>query len=121
MRADKWVLDFSGCWWRGRLRARDAVRVEALLVARRTAMFAQLARSRSRVPKTGHAALAHLDPGQTLRRGFSIVRDANGPLVKDAELVDIGQILEIEFARARRVCRAGNSRRQRGTHARLPR
>jgi exodeoxyribonuclease VII large subunit len=45
------------------------------------------------------AALAHLDPGQTLARGFSIVRDASGALVRDSERIDIGQTLEIEFAR----------------------
>ena len=75
-----------------------AVRVEALLMARRTALLARLARDRARI-ETGHAALAHLDPGQILKRGFSIVRDANGLLINDAQLVDVGQALEIEFAR----------------------
>ena len=75
-----------------------SVRVAALSAARRSAMFAQLKREQARV-ETGMAALAHLDPGQTLARGFSIVRDARGALVRDSEGVDIGQTLEIEFAR----------------------
>ncbi len=74
-----------------------SVRVAALSAARRVAMHAQLKRHQARV-ESGLAALAHLDPGQTMARGFSIVRDASGALVRDSEQVEIGQTLEIEFA-----------------------
>ena len=57
------------------------------------------------------AGSAHLDPGQTLARGFSIVRDASGALVRDAELVDVGQTLEIEFARGSASTRVERLRR----------
>ena len=75
-----------------------SVRVAALTTARRSAMAARLAHARARV-ETGLAALAHLGPAQILARGFSIVRDASGALVSDAAGVDIGQTLEVEFAR----------------------
>ena len=87
-----------------------SVRVAALTAARRAAMFAQLKRQQARV-ESGLAALAHLDPGQTLARGFSIVRDASGALVRDSERVDIGQTLEIEFARGSASTRVERLRR----------
>ena len=87
-----------------------SVRVAALLAARRSAMFAQLGREHARV-ETGLAALAHLDPAQTLARGFSIVRDASGALVRDSERLDIGQPLEIEFARGGASTRVERLRR----------
>ena len=74
-----------------------SVRVAALSAARRAAMHAQLKRHHARI-ESGLAALAHLDPGQTLARGFSIVRDASGALVRDSEQVKVGEALEIEFA-----------------------
>ena len=73
-------------------------------------MFAQLRRDQARV-ESGLAALAHLDPAQTLARGFSIVRDASGALVRDSEQVDIGQTLEIEFARGGASTRVERLRR----------
>jgi exodeoxyribonuclease VII large subunit len=87
-----------------------SVRVAALMAARRSAMFAQLKRERARI-ETGLAALAHLDPGQTLARGFSIVRDASGALVRDSERIDLGQTLEIEFARGSASTRVERLRR----------
>ncbi len=75
-----------------------SVRIDALSAARRAAIFAQLKHHQARV-ESGLAALAHLDPGQTLARGFSLVRDASGALVRDSDQVAIGQTLEIEFAR----------------------
>lgn len=75
-----------------------AVRVDALIAAGRSAIGARLAREQMRVA-TGLAALSHLDPGQILARGYSVVRDAGGALVRDSEGVGIGQTLEIEFAR----------------------
>ena len=75
-----------------------SVRVATLTAASRLAMAGRLAHQRARI-QTGLAALAHLNPAQTLARGFSIVRDASGALVRDATSVDIGQTLEVEFAR----------------------
>ncbi|HYM48266.1 MAG TPA: exodeoxyribonuclease VII large subunit [Burkholderiaceae bacterium] len=74
------------------------VRLDALMAARCTAMGARLEREQMRI-EAGRAALAHLDPGHILARGFSVVRDASGALVRDSERVGIGQALEIEFAR----------------------
>ena len=74
-----------------------SVRVAALSAARRAAIHAQLKRHHARI-ESGLAALSHLDPAQTLARGFSIVRDANGALVRDSEQVKVGESLEIEFA-----------------------
>ena len=84
-----------------------SVRVAALTAARRSAMAARLARDRARV-ETGLAALAHLSPGRTLERGFSIVRDARGALVRDSTTIDIGQTLDIEFARGSASTRVEN-------------
>ncbi len=75
-----------------------SLRVATLTTARHTAMAARLAHSRTRV-ENGLAALAHLGPAQVLARGFSIVRDASGALVSDSTGVEIGQTLEVEFAR----------------------
>ena len=61
-------------------------------------MRARLERDQARV-ETGIAALAHLDPGRVMARGFSVVRDASGALVTDSERVSVGQTLEIEFSR----------------------
>ncbi|MEO8187497.1 MAG: exodeoxyribonuclease VII large subunit [Burkholderiaceae bacterium] len=88
----------------------SSVRVAALSAARRAAMFGQLRRDQVRV-ENGLAALAHLDPGQTLARGFSIVRAASGALLRDSEQVGIGQTLEIEFARGGASTRVERLRR----------
>jgi exodeoxyribonuclease VII large subunit len=61
-------------------------------------MAARLAHNRTRV-ENGLAALVHLGPAQVLARGFSIVRDASGALVSDSTGMEIGQTLEVEFAR----------------------
>ena len=87
-----------------------SVRVDALMAARRAAMGARLEREQMRV-ENGVAALAHLDPGHILARGFSVVRDASGVLVRDADRVGIGQTLEIEFARGGASARVERLRR----------
>ena len=74
-----------------------SVRIAALSAAQRAAMHAQLKRQQARI-ESGLAALAHLDPAQTLTRGFSIVRDASGALVRDSEQLKVGETLEIQFA-----------------------
>jgi len=75
-----------------------SLRVAALTTARRTTMAERLAHNRTRV-ENGLAALAHLGPAQVLARGFSIVRNGSGALVSDSTGVEIGQTLEVEFAR----------------------
>ena len=74
-----------------------SARVATLAATRGSVMRARLQRARSQV-ETALAALAHLDPAQTLARGFSLVRDASGALVRDAQAIDVGQTLQIEFA-----------------------
>jgi exodeoxyribonuclease VII large subunit len=43
--------------------------------------------------------LRHLDPGRTLERGYAIVRDAGGALVRDAWRLQAGGAIRIRFAR----------------------
>ena len=43
--------------------------------------------------------LAHLDPQQVLARGYSLVRDAQGNLVRDSSTLQIGARVDIRFAR----------------------
>ena len=75
-----------------------SVRVAALTAARRSAMASRLSNERVRV-EAGLTALAHLSPARIMERGFSIVRDAHGALMRDSASIGIGQTLEVEFAR----------------------
>ena len=43
-------------------------------------------------------ALEHLDPNQVLARGYSLVRDAQGNIVRDAQSLKSGDALDIGFA-----------------------
>ena len=43
-------------------------------------------------------ALAHLDPSQVLARGYSMVRDATGNIVRGSASLRVGDALEISFA-----------------------
>lgn len=43
--------------------------------------------------------LQHLDPQQVLARGYSMVRNAQGEVVRDASLLSLGASLRINFAR----------------------
>ena len=43
-------------------------------------------------------ALAHLDPRQVLARGYSLVRDAEGNIVRDAQSLKQGDALDVSFA-----------------------
>ncbi|WP_306476087.1 exodeoxyribonuclease VII large subunit [Methyloversatilis sp.] len=45
------------------------------------------------------AQLAQLDPAAVLSRGFSIVRDGEGRIVRDAAMLSAGQALELQFGR----------------------
>ncbi|WP_291384750.1 MULTISPECIES: exodeoxyribonuclease VII large subunit, partial [Achromobacter] len=44
------------------------------------------------------AQLRALDPGNTLARGYSIARDAEGRIVRDAAALSAGQPLDLSFA-----------------------
>ena len=53
------------------------------------------------------ARLRALDPGATLKRGYSITRTADdGRIVMDPSRVDNGQLLDIAVARGRLQARA---------------
>lgn len=45
-----------------------------------------------------HQKLATLDPEAVLRRGYALVRQANGPVVRSAAALEIGQPLQIKLA-----------------------
>jgi len=56
------------------------------------------------------ASLAALDPRAVLERGFSIVRDAEGRVVRAAAAVAAGDLLDITFARGLAQARVERSR-----------
>jgi exodeoxyribonuclease VII large subunit len=63
-------------------------------------MALQLSRSRAALePLTGQ--LVQLSPMKILERGYAIVRDADGQVVRDATSVDIGTELQVLLARGR--------------------
>lgn len=45
--------------------------------------------------------LQHLDPQQVLARGYSMVRDAQGRVIADSAVLNLGQPLQVTFARGR--------------------
>lgn len=63
----------------------------------RQAMTAQLARQRDRIARSA-GALPALSPAATLQRGYSIVRDAGGVIVRDAARLATGDPLTLRFA-----------------------
>jgi exodeoxyribonuclease VII large subunit len=62
------------------------------------AMHLRLERHAARLERL-HAHLQHLDPRQVLERGFSIVRRADGSIVRAAVEVGRGEEVGLEFAR----------------------
>lgn len=97
-------------WRRGRLdllaqrlthRAPDLTRrADRLAAASRRLGMAHarlLAARQARLAAAG-AQLRALDPGLTLARGYSIARDAEGRIVRDATALAPGQALELSFA-----------------------
>lgn len=64
----------------------------------RQAMTAQLAHARDRLARSA-GALPALSPAATLLRGYSIVRDADGAIVRDAARLAAGDPLTLRFAR----------------------
>jgi exodeoxyribonuclease VII large subunit len=45
--------------------------------------------------------LYHLDPTQVLARGYSLVRDERGAIVRDAAVLSVGERLEVMFAKGK--------------------
>jgi exodeoxyribonuclease VII large subunit len=93
-----------------------AARVERCWDAARTAAVQRLRDRAARVRELSQA-LTHLDPTQVLERGFSLTRDAQGRLVRDAAALAVGETIESQFARgsARSVVRAiADARRDEG-------
>lgn len=43
--------------------------------------------------------LQHLDPQQVLARGYSVVRDAQGRIIRGSDEIEVGDALDIAFAR----------------------
>ena len=69
------------------------------LDARMARAAAQLLRRRQeRIDAIG-SSLAHLNPASVLARGYGIVRDANGKVIRDAALVGPGEALEVRVSR----------------------
>jgi exodeoxyribonuclease VII large subunit len=62
------------------------------------AMHLKLERHAARLERL-HAHLEHLDPRQVLERGYSIVRRADGSIVRAAAEVARGEQVGVEFAR----------------------
>ncbi|MBX3666952.1 MAG: exodeoxyribonuclease VII large subunit [Rhodocyclaceae bacterium] len=63
----------------------------------RTAMTRQLDSQRARL-RLAQAHIRHLDPRAALARGYSIARNAQGDIVRDAATLAAGGELSIEFA-----------------------
>ena len=69
----------------------------ALAERARAAQVALLARVQTRVEAL-QANLAHLDPLRVLDRGYSVVRDVAGNIVRSSRVLAVGQDLSITFA-----------------------
>lgn len=72
-------------------------RLERLAYQLHRAMSDLLARRQDRIARCG-GALAALSPAATLQRGYSIVRDAEGAIVRDAARLAAGDALQLRFA-----------------------
>lgn len=71
-----------------------ASRIEALRVRAGHAWRARESLIGARLQRLGDN-LAHLDPGAVLVRGYAIVRDAQGDIVRDAAVLQAGQRVDI--------------------------
>ena len=86
-----------------RLRARrpelavNATRLASLAERLASAQRKRLERAGSRLTALDEA-LAHLDPTRVLRRGYGIVRDAEGRVVRDAARLDAGDGISITLS-----------------------
>ena len=77
----------------------DRARHRISLLAQRlhSAMQAQLQRKVQHLDRLG-AALEHLNPQATLRRGFAIVRDEHGHIVNAVDALQAGQTVTLDLA-----------------------
>lgn len=84
-----------------RARPAPATSLALLLRLRERLAAATIAQDRERSARIDAMALAlrHLDPGSVLRRGYSIVFDAEGRVVADASALAAGQDVRLKFAR----------------------
>jgi exodeoxyribonuclease VII large subunit len=77
--------------------ARHGVRV-AELAARLAAATARSLRDRRARLASASAGLAHLDPTRVLARGYAIVRNAQGAVVRSSQQVAAGESIDLRFA-----------------------
>lgn len=75
----------------------DQRRLDRLVPRLHAAMSRQLMRQRDALSRCA-GALAGLSPRATLARGYSIVRTATGTIVHDADTLQAGDRLDVEFA-----------------------
>lgn len=77
----------------------DAISGKLALLAQRM----QMTQQRQHSERTGSvrqlaAALQHLNPAQTLARGYAVARNATGDVISDASVLSPGQVITVEFA-----------------------
>ena len=77
--------------------ARHGARV-AELAGRLSASIARLVRDRRARLASASAGLAHLDPTRVLARGYAIVRNAQGAVVRSSQQVVPGDAIDVRFA-----------------------
>ena len=77
--------------------ALTAQRINAAAQRLPRALTSLLAQHRTHI-ETLATHLTHLDPNAILRRGYSIVRNPAGQIVKSAEQLQTGQAIDVQFA-----------------------
>jgi exodeoxyribonuclease VII large subunit len=87
-----------------------AAGVESRLARLRSAVVAKTAARRARL-ESNVVSLGLLDPRQVLERGYSIVRNAGGELIRSAGVLAAGDALRIDFARGGADARVEKVRR----------
>lgn len=88
-----------------------AARVERLAQRLQHAMARRAHTARARFDALS-GALSALDPARVLARGYSIVRDADGRIVRSADDVATGAVVDIDFARGGATARIEALRRR---------
>lgn len=83
------------------------LRLDALKLQLPAALNRQLSTRKNRLAAAAQA-LDHLNPQRTLARGYAIVRDANGLLLRDATTTRIGDAIHLQVARGRVGARVTN-------------
>jgi exodeoxyribonuclease VII large subunit len=69
-------------------------------IDRHSALAHRMARARGQLADRRHT-LDALDPTRVLARGYAVVRDAQGTVVRDAAAVSSGEALDVQLARGR--------------------